>query len=169
MINSPTLQSHQPTTPAHRIFKRRDCLPLDEDTLWCIQAGAVRTLTFTEDGTIIPLGFWSTGDLVGRPLSQIQPYQIECLTDVKVIAIARSDYQFLDQVMLSHISQMEQLLRIRSGQVQQRFLQLLTWLAERFGHETSRGQQITLQPNPPRYGRCDGSHPSHSDTAYGNI
>jgi hypothetical protein len=50
-------------------FKRRDSLPLSKTVLWQIESGAVRTLTFTEGGTIIPLGFWGIGDIVGQPLS----------------------------------------------------------------------------------------------------
>lgn len=140
-----TLELSPSGIAALQAFKRRDCLPLHETSLWHIEAGAVRTLTFTEDGAIIPLGFWGAGDMVGSLISRIQPYQIECLTDVKAIAIAPDQCKSLNQVLLNHIQQMEELLRIRNGQVQQRLLQLLDWLAKRFGHENDRGRQIEIR------------------------
>jgi CRP-like cAMP-binding protein len=140
-----TLELSPSRVESLQAFKRRDCLPLHKTSLWHIQSGTVRTLTFTEDGAIIPLGFWGAQDVVGSLISQIQPYQIECLTDVKAIAIAPDHCQSLNHVLLAHIQQMEKLLRIRNGQVQQRLLQLLEWLAERFGHESDRGRQIEIR------------------------
>jgi len=140
-----TLQFPPMQTAKTCTFKRRDHLPLDNSVLWRIETGASRALTFTEDGIIVPLGFWGAGDVVGQSLSHIQPYQIECLTDVTASAINLDECEWLDRVMLSHIQQMEELLRIRNGQVQQRLLQLLNWLARKFGRETSQGQQIELR------------------------
>jgi CRP-like cAMP-binding protein len=140
-----TFPSPPSQTTTWHTFKRRASLPLSENVLWQLESGAVRTLTFTEEGTIIPLGFWGVGDIVGQPLSRIQPYQIECLTAVTALAMAPNECRSLDRVMLKHIHQMEELLRIRSGQVQQRLLQLLNWLAQKFGRQTTQGQQIELR------------------------
>ncbi|MBF2028218.1 MAG: Crp/Fnr family transcriptional regulator [Oscillatoriales cyanobacterium C42_A2020_001] len=127
-----------------RTFKRREHLPLRENALWQIEAGAVRTYTLTEDGTVIALGFWSLGDTVGQPLACIQPYEIECLTDVMVHAL-QFDQCGLNQVLLSHLHQTQTLLRLRSGQIYQRLQQLLDWLANKFGHESEQGQLIQLR------------------------
>ncbi|MCH9055784.1 Crp/Fnr family transcriptional regulator [Synechococcus sp. PCC 6716] len=129
-----------------RTFKRRERLPLREkNTLWHIEAGAVRTYTLTEDGTLITLGFWGLGDTVGQPLACIQPYEIECLEDVKVGQLQFSECWELNQMLLSHLHQTQVLLRLRSGQIYQRLQQLLGWLADKFGDESERGQLIRLR------------------------
>jgi CRP-like cAMP-binding protein len=71
-----------------RAFKKREYMPLNDGILWQIEIGVIRTLTLAEDGTIISLGFWGAGEVIGQPLALIQPYQIECLTTVKAIALS---------------------------------------------------------------------------------
>jgi CRP-like cAMP-binding protein len=136
-----------------RTFKRRETLPSEESALWQIETGAVRAFTFTEDATPIPLGFWGTGDVVGQLLSRIQPYQIECLTEVKAYRLKSGQFWRsessqcwqMNQVMLGHLYQMQELLQIRSGQIPQRLQHLLEWLAYKFGRHTEHGQQIELR------------------------
>jgi CRP-like cAMP-binding protein len=141
MVNStliaPKLEIHT--------FKRREHLSLRENSLWQIEAGAVRTYTLTEDGTVIALGFWGLGDTVGQSLTLIQPYAAECLTDVKVRALQPKKCDHLNQVLLSHLHQTQTLLRLRSGQIHQRLQQLLDWLADKFGRELEQGQLIQLR------------------------
>ncbi len=126
-------------------FKRRERLPLCEISLWEIEEGAVRTYTLTEDGTLISLGFWGVGDTVGQPLACVQPYEVECLTDVKVRALPFSECWQLNQMLLSHLRQTQVLLRIRSGKIHQRLQQLLDWLAYKFGQESEQGRLIQLR------------------------
>lgn len=128
-----------------RTFKRRESILLEERSLWRIEKGAVRAFTLSDEGTIISLGFWGAGDVVGQYLSRIQPYQVECLTDVEIYSLLPSECWDLNQVMLSHIHQMQELLRIRSGQIQQRLRQFLEWLVCKFGRETDQGQLIELR------------------------
>jgi CRP-like cAMP-binding protein len=47
--------------------------------------------------------------------------------------------------MLSHIHQMQELLRVRHGQIQQRFLQFLDWLATKFGFRVQQGRIIPFR------------------------
>ncbi|NJO40256.1 MAG: Crp/Fnr family transcriptional regulator [Cyanobacteria bacterium RU_5_0] len=138
---------------AIRTFKRRETLPPEDSALWQIETGAVRTFTFTEDATMIPLGFWGADDIVGQLLSRIQPYRIECLTEVKAYRLESGQFWRIEsnqcwqmnQVMLAHIHQMQELLRIRSGQAPQRLQHLLEWLAYKFGRHTEHGQRIELR------------------------
>ncbi len=150
------LQSHQVLHPfkivqaqsarqIQRAFKKREYIPLSNGILWRIEIGVVRTLTLAEDGTIISLGFWGVGDVIGQPLALIQPYQIECLTNVKAIAQRLDECWDLDRVMLSHIHQTQELLRIRHGLIQQRLLQFLDWLANKFGFRAEQGRLIPLR------------------------
>lgn len=127
------------------ISKRREHLPLRENPLWQIEAGAVRTYTLTEDGTVIALGFWGLGDAVGQPLALIQAHEAKCLTDVRVRPLQPKECGHLNQVLLSHLHQTQILLRLRSGQIHHRFWQLLDWLADQFGHESEQEQLINLR------------------------
>ncbi|OKH28678.1 Crp/Fnr family transcriptional regulator [Chroogloeocystis siderophila] len=144
MMNT-SLMLSQFNHSAIQTFKRREFLPLSTTTLWQIETGAVRTLTFTENGLAIPLGLWGTGDIVGQPLVRIYPCQIECLVDVKAHTLNFGQFESLNQVMLSHIYQMQDLLQMRSGQVPQRLWQLLKWLAHKFGSETKQGVLVEIR------------------------
>lgn len=134
-------------------FKRRDILPCKQMTLWRIETGAVRTYSWTEEGDIIVLGFWGAGDVVGEALSCIQPYQIECLSQVEVCSLKLNKFWqielnrgwHINQVMLAHIHQTQELLRIRNGQILQRVLQLLRWLAHKYARPVEGGQMITVR------------------------
>lgn len=130
---------------SQRKFKRRELIPSGKSLLWQIDVGVVRTLTWDEEGTTIALGFWGPGDIVGQPLSQINPYQIECLTDVEAW-ILPTEYWHFYEAMLSHIHQTEELLRIiHCKSAECRLLQFLQWLAHRFGHEVAEGRSLDLR------------------------
>lgn len=47
--------------------------------------------------------------------------------------------------MLSHIHQMQELFRVRHGLIQQRLLQFLDWLANKFGFRADQGRLIPLR------------------------
>lgn len=132
-----------PSLSQHK-FKRRDLMPLGNSLLWQIDVGVVRTSTWNEEGTLVTLGFWGPGDIVGQPISQINPYQIECLTTVEAWILPVDCWNF-HQAMLSHIQQTEELLKIiHCKHVECRLLQFLNWLARRFGREVAQGQLIDL-------------------------
>ncbi|MEM6520758.1 MAG: Crp/Fnr family transcriptional regulator [Cyanobacteria bacterium P01_D01_bin.71] len=120
-------------------------MPLREQILWQIRVGTVRLFTIGEEGSLITLGFWGTGDLVGHPLARIQPCQIECLTNVEAARLEIGQCGNLQQVMLTHIAQMQELIRIRHGQIAQRLQLLLNWLAAKFGSPTEQGHLINLR------------------------
>ncbi|KPQ34757.1 MAG: cAMP-binding protein [Phormidesmis priestleyi Ana] len=130
--------------PVH-IFKRREMLPLEANFLWQIQFGAVRLLTLSEDGTQITLGFCESGDLTGQPFLCIQPSEIECLTKVQAVLLSPEQCWNFQQVMRSHLHQMQELIRFRQGQIPQRLQQLLSWLALKFGHPIHQGRLIQLR------------------------
>ncbi|MDZ8104085.1 MAG: Crp/Fnr family transcriptional regulator [Nostoc sp. DedQUE12a] len=127
------------------VFTRREVIPPRNDVLWRIEHGAVRTLTWGEDGTFITLGYWGLGDLIGYPLSRIQPYQIECLTGVEVSVVpAHLWHQDVD-ALLSHIQQAEDLLSIvHRKPIYLRLWQFLLWLSEKFGRDIDKGKLIDL-------------------------
>lgn len=127
-------------------FARRSLLPLRYDALWKIETGVVRTSTLLEDGTSVTLGLWGPGDVVGRVLSKAEPYQIECLTPVEVTLLTRSSWHKATEAMILHIQRSGELIEIlHCRQTEFALLQLLGWLAKRFGQEVEQGQMIDLR------------------------
>jgi CRP-like cAMP-binding protein len=139
--NSSALSGQLP----QQIFTPREVIPLQDDVLWRIEHGAVRTLTWSENGTFITLGYWGLGDLIGYPLSKVKPYQIECLTGVE-ISIVPPDLWHQDiNALLSHIQQAENLLSIvHRKPISLRLWQFLVWLSEKFGRDVDKGKLIDL-------------------------
>lgn len=129
-----------------RTFKHNDFIPLQPDALWLIEQGAVRTLTWNEEGTVVTLGYWGSGDVVGQPLSNLQPYQIECLTNVEACFIPlNQSCRILDSIW-RHIKQTEELLCIvHLERIPQRLQYFLSWLARKFGRRVEAGQLIDLR------------------------
>ncbi len=125
--------------PQHS-FQRKDLLPLSSDQLWKIESGVVRTVTWDEEGTQATLGFWGEGDVVGRPLSQMDPYQIRCLTAVKVSELPLVS-RYLQTALLFNAWKSEELLGILHHQsVGQRLWHFLEWLSLRFGRSLPQGR-----------------------------
>ncbi|GET36172.1 Crp/Fnr family transcriptional regulator [Microseira wollei] len=140
-------QSSNQSRQAHlRQFKTRSTLPLLPNSLWKIETGVVKTLTWLEDGSTVILGLWGPGDIVGKALSQVEPYQIECLTGVEATNLPVSEWHPLTSVLLKHIQQAEELMVIRRYKKTDIMLvKLLTWLAKRFGREIEQGRLIDLR------------------------
>ncbi|WP_392533033.1 Crp/Fnr family transcriptional regulator [Nostoc sp. C117] len=127
------------------LFTRREVIPPRYDVLWRIEHGAVRTLTWSEDGTFITLGYWGLGDLIGYPLSKIKPYQIECLSVVEVSIVPPHLWHQDINALLSHIQQAEDLLSIvHRKPISLRLWQFLVWLSEKFGRDIDKGKLIDL-------------------------
>ncbi|TFI54265.1 Crp/Fnr family transcriptional regulator [Mastigocladus laminosus UU774] len=128
-----------------RIFTRREVIPVRNDVLWRVERGAVRTLTWSEDGTFITLGYWGPGDLIGYPLSRVKPYQIECLTSVEVSVVAPHYWNQDVNALITHIQQAEELLSIvHRKPISLRLWQFLVWLSEKFGRDVEQGKLIEL-------------------------
>jgi CRP-like cAMP-binding protein len=139
--SNPSLGSTLP----QRLFTRREVIPPRNDVLWRIERGAVRTLTWSEDGTFITLGYWGPGDLIGYPLSRVKPYQIECLTSVEVSVVPPQMWSQEVNALLSHIQQSEELLSIvHRKPISLRLWQFLVWLSEKFGRDVEQGKLIDL-------------------------
>lgn len=135
-LNSSTVKQHT--------FKRRVSIPSDNNTLWQINKGVVRISTIDEDGVLITLGLWGSGDIVGKSLSRVIPYQIECLTDVEAIALPPFT-PYPTSALLSHVQQTEEFLQIiQHRMIEKRLMRFLIWLFSRFGQDTQDGKQLDL-------------------------
>ena len=137
--------AQSPSERTRSRYDRRSTLPMQSDYLWRIEAGVVRTLTWLEDGTVVTLGLWGVGDVVGN-LSKMDPYQMECLTPVDVTLVPLGEFSRHPEPLLNHIRQVEEFLVIRSAKkVEAMLIKLLVWLADRFGHAVDQGRAIDLK------------------------
>jgi CRP-like cAMP-binding protein len=143
---STSVSSELASISATRTFKQQDRFPTDSRFLWKIERGIVRTVTWNKEGISSTLGFWGPGDVVGEPLSQTDPYEVECLESVAARALPIQFWVHeLDAILLS-AQQTENLLNIISHQtVSLRLLELLTWLAHKFGYEVETGRLIMVK------------------------
>lgn len=128
----------QETSPVVRTFKRRECLPMiqNQNLLWKIETGMVRSITLHEEGDITTLGLWGAGDIIGHLFAGIEPYHAECLSTVRVHRLQIDDCQALEEAMWCHIQQSHALLTMHHGSVQTRFSTFLKWLADKFGQRS---------------------------------
>lgn len=142
---SPPVLTSSSFTPT-QTFPLRSQLPIKKHALWKIEAGIVRTVTWLEDGTTVTTGLWGPGDVVGKPLSSVDPYQVECLTRVEASLLAIENGYIRSEWVISHLEQIEALIVIRSyRQVEPMLVKLLGWLAKRFGREVEAGNLIDLR------------------------
>lgn len=150
-VSSSTLIS-KPSSSALPPFHETQCLalgtgqtiPHQSEHLWRINKGLVRTLTWNEEGDLVTLGLWGVGDYIGRLLSEITPFQMECLSSVEVQSLSLTDPE-IGVVMRSHLRYMEELFSIISyKRAPQRLLRFLDWLGDRFGRRVEQGRIINL-------------------------
>jgi CRP-like cAMP-binding protein len=103
----------------------------------------LRTYTFNETGTRNILGYWGVGDVIGHPLSRLNPYEIECLTSVEVVAIPPELWQEALEAIMLHAQQTKELLYVKGYErAHHRLLHLLIWLARKFGRSVDQGKLI---------------------------
>ena len=127
-------------------FQPGEELPLKSDYLWLIISGVIKSYTFNQEGASITLGFWGSEDLVGQPLSNIIPYSLKCLSEVRAIAIPQAQWDELTYNMLYHAQQTQQLVYIvRNKRIHRRLWLLLQWLADKFGRAIKQGKLIDFQ------------------------
>lgn len=142
-LRSPQGKAFNRAKPVH--FSRHDRMPTRSNALWHIQSGYVRTVTWSPEGDPIPLGFWSAGDRVGEAISQISPYEVQCLSEVTAQALDISD-GFCYESVMAQVRQSNDLLRIvHCHQMKLRLLQFVCWLANRFGQLTEEGLEVPIK------------------------
>ncbi|MBD2257438.1 Crp/Fnr family transcriptional regulator [Pseudanabaena sp. FACHB-2040] len=140
------LQMSVPVAAPSRTFPSRTSLPTKKGLYWLLKSGVARTLCYLEDGSVITLGIWGAGDVVGEPLSKAQPFVIETLSKVDAEPILAANWQPPAEVLLSYWQQTEALLLTRANRrADAVLLGVLGWLARRFGQQIDRGCLIGLR------------------------
>jgi CRP-like cAMP-binding protein len=144
VANNPDSSLNLPQGKIYKFQRRELIQPYSSSSLWYINKGVVRASTLDEDGTLISLGFWSAGDIVGSRLSDIDPYQIDCLTEVEATIL----YPFTacpTSALLAHVKRMEDFLQImQQKEVKKRLILFFKWLFCRFGQDSKDGKQLNL-------------------------
>ena len=134
-------------------FKRYDPLFSGDYGLWRIKSGYIRTLTWNASGEVVPLGFWTAGDIVGcataepaqKTNAQTHPYEAQCLTTVTAEYLG-NHCGFPKNMILAQLSQSNDLLRIaHCHQTEMRLLLFVCWLAEKFGQLATEGYQVDIK------------------------
>ena len=127
-------------------YYRHDILKLDSESICQIEDGYARTITLSEDGNISTLGIWGPGDFLGIPIRRNYPFQIEFISQAKVVFF-KGDSNFSNHhCLVDHLQQVEALLNIQyQSLVRERLLLFLSWLGDRFGYRVSDGIAIGLR------------------------
>ena len=134
-----------PDSTNQYFFGARDFLTPTTDSLWQIESGVVRTWTRNRKNQHVVLGYWRAGEIVGQPLSQLNPYFMQCITTVKVsilppMLLDRSPYALVGQ-----FQQTEELLSIlHLHPIKERLWQFLVWLSQKFGRDFDQGRLLEL-------------------------
>jgi CRP-like cAMP-binding protein len=114
--------------------------------LLLILNGVVKTYTINEEGEIITFGYWTKDDLIGKSLSVVEPYFLECLTEVDVVTLSLSEWQKFSLAMIHHSQRLQQLMYlVRKYPIEDRFISTLNWLTVRFGYVVEQGKLIELR------------------------
>jgi CRP-like cAMP-binding protein len=144
----PNVISLAPYQGQQKSLPRGDFLPLASDTIWRLERGFIRAITWHYEGQVATLGLWGPGDLLGKLLAQVEGCQLECLTSVVLsgVPISRLPYHALQETTAAHLVQSQTLLNIlHCRPMPMRLLKLLFWLAYRFGHEVECGWVLDLR------------------------
>lgn len=127
-------------------FHAGDQLPKASNYLWLIINGVVKTYSIVESGASITLGFWGKQDVVGKSLSNVDPYLLKCISDVRVIPVPRTEWNTISGNLLHHGQQTQQLMYIvRNTRIARRLWLLLKWLANKFGRAIQEGKLIDFK------------------------
>lgn len=130
--------------PTVQLFSRSELIPPLSGGIWRIERGAIRTVTWDEEGMPLTLDYWGVGDVVGHRLSRVQPYEIHCLTSVEASILPQELWQQTLATILLHAQQTQELLSIMHQKVPQRLWQFLVFLSIKFGRDVQWGRLIDV-------------------------
>jgi CRP-like cAMP-binding protein len=132
-------------------FQKRSYIDLLRADLWQIESGIVRATTYTDDSSLITLGFWGAGDVVGNTLFRTTSYLLECVSAVRASPLIAQNLPLGEistienRVMCAHVEQLQELLMIRScKRIEHKLLKLLVWLGNRFGIPEGTGTILSV-------------------------
>lgn len=129
-----------------KFFNAGKELPEKSNDLWLIRSGIVKSYTIDRQNKTAILGFWGEQDVVGKSLSNIQPYFLQCMTDVTAVSVPVSNWESISSNLLDRSRQIQELFYIiRNPQEIARLWLLLKWLGNKFGQNIPQGKIIELK------------------------
>lgn len=129
----------------YQTFNSGESILVEENILWLICRGVVKTSTWDEEGRPIIFGYWGAGDVVGQPLSRIDPYEIECLTPVKTARVPSQYWHYLStEIIINHMDKEELLYIFRQKTLYEKTIKLLIFLARKIGIEYKKGKLLSI-------------------------
>lgn len=129
-------------------FSAGDKLPVAAKFLWIIVSGVIKSYTVNQEGKTVILGFWGKQEVVGKSLSNITPYFLQCMNDVQAISIPEEEWYRLSNSLLNRIQQIQEISHIVLNSKVDRLWLFLQWLANKFGEKIPEGTVINLQLTP---------------------
>lgn len=126
-------------------FNTGDQLPIVLGYLWLIVDGVVKSYTVNQEGRTIILGFWGKQEVLGKSLSSVDPYCLQCMNDVQAISIPFEQWNTISVNLLGRIQQIQQISYIIYNSQDNRLWLLLQWLARKFGNKTPEGTIISFR------------------------
>lgn len=118
--------------------------PLPCNVCWRIDDGYLRVVGWRVQPDPLTIGIWGPGDLVIPALIGVEPMKLLSLSPVQVEEVVPSSEE-KQSFLVDHLRQTSSLLllnRVRPSE--QRLLQLLLWLGQRFGRVSSRGVSLSF-------------------------
>lgn len=137
-----------------KTFKRGDFLPLVEGSLWQVETGMLRTLTLGGKGEAFTLGLWGKGDVVGLEQSLIKGLKAECLSpylEARILpaeqlrCFCQQEQSWIQAVTLQYMRRCQEWIYIlQHPKIYLKLLDLLAWIAERFGIPEGSSYRLEL-------------------------
>lgn len=118
---------------------------LSSNTCWRIEEGYLLQSNWSDAAEMVILGLWGPGECILPGSIQTLPTELTALSAAKVVEIRPTSEQqqhFIDD-QLQQIATLLVLCRIRP--LEQRLIQLLMWLAERFGRVNKLGVCLPIE------------------------
>jgi CRP-like cAMP-binding protein len=145
-IFSPDALVERPRPSSHLYtFACSSFIPASDNGIWMIERGIARSLTWSDNGDQIVLGYWGAGEVVGHPLSQVDPYHLECVSMVEARLVPPEEWHRCVDAIMRHCQQSEQLLSlVAHDRVPYRLVRALQWLSARFSQHIAEGVLIDV-------------------------
>ncbi|MBD2654257.1 Crp/Fnr family transcriptional regulator [Synechocystis sp. FACHB-383] len=127
-------------------FDSRSNLPHRINNVWKIDSGLVKGYTLLEDGSIVTLGVWSNSEIISHTFTNIKPYELECLTEVKASLVPWKKSEENIDLLLTYIQSVHELGIIRDYKTTDlMIIKLFDWLGKKIGKRVPNGKLIDVR------------------------
>lgn len=134
-------------------FRVGDVIPLPTDRLWVVCRGAIALETILLDGSEAILGFASTGTIIGRSLSAVNPYRAVALAATDLLPLSTQQVErspVLTRNLIVHaLRRLDQATDLKAlltlKRADDRLWQLLTLLDREFGQSLPGGRRLNVR------------------------